>query len=75
MIGDLVKIGVVGCGMVGSASSYAFVMSGAGREVVLVDLKRERAEARRKTFRTRSHSRIRLWCAREFIRTWLMARL
>jgi len=39
------KIGVVGCGMVGSTSAYALVMSGVGREVVLVDLKRERAEA------------------------------
>jgi L-lactate dehydrogenase len=40
-----VKIGVVGCGLVGSASAYALVMSGVGREIVLVDLKRERAEA------------------------------
>ena len=39
------KIGLVGCGMVGSASAYALVMSGVGREIVLVDLKRERAEA------------------------------
>jgi L-lactate dehydrogenase len=39
------KIGVVGCGMVGSSSAYALVMSGVGREIVLVDLNRERAEA------------------------------
>jgi len=39
------KIGVVGCGMVGSSSAYALVMSGVGREIMLVDLKRERAEA------------------------------
>src|SRR5881394_3493199 len=39
------KIGIVGCGMVGSTSAYALVMSGVGREIVLVDLKRERAEA------------------------------
>jgi L-lactate dehydrogenase len=39
------KIGIVGCGMVGSASAYALVMSGVGREVVLVDLNRARAEA------------------------------
>src|SRR6478752_646641 len=39
------KIGIVGCGMVGSASAYALVMSGGGREIVLVDLKRARAEA------------------------------
>ena len=31
--------------MVGSTSAYALVMSGVGREVVLVDLKRERSEA------------------------------
>ena len=39
------KIGIVGCGMVGSTSAYAIVMSGVGREIVLVDLSRARAEA------------------------------
>ena len=39
------NIGIVGCGMVGSASAYALVMSGVGREIVLVDLNRARAEA------------------------------
>ena len=39
------KIGVVGCGMVGSTSAYALVMSGVGREIVMVDLNRARAEA------------------------------
>jgi L-lactate dehydrogenase len=39
------KIGVVGCGMVGSTSAYALVMSGVGREIVLVDVDRARAEA------------------------------
>jgi L-lactate dehydrogenase len=39
------KIGVIGCGMVGSASAFALVMSGVGREIVLVDLNRARAEA------------------------------
>ena len=39
------KIGVVGCGMVGSTSAYALVMSGVGREIVLVDINRARAEA------------------------------
>jgi L-lactate dehydrogenase len=39
------KIGIVGCGMVGSASAFALVMSGVGREIVLVDLNRGRAEA------------------------------
>jgi L-lactate dehydrogenase len=39
------KIGIVGCGMVGATSAYALVMSGVGREIVLVDVNRERAEA------------------------------
>ena len=39
------KVGVVGCGMVGSTSAYALVMSGVGREIVLVDVNRVRAEA------------------------------
>ena len=39
------KVGIVGCGMVGSASAFAMVMSGVGREIVLVDVNRARAEA------------------------------
>lgn len=41
------RIGIVGTGMVGATAAYAFVMSGVGREVVLVDLnpKRSLAEA------------------------------
>ncbi len=39
------KIGIVGCGMVGSSAAFALVMSGVGREIVLVDLNRKRAEA------------------------------
>src|SRR5215475_13115246 len=39
------KIGIVGCGMVGSTSAYALVMSGVGREIILIDLNRARAEA------------------------------
>jgi len=38
------KIGIVGCGLVGSTSAYALV-SGVGREIVMVDLARARAEA------------------------------
>ena len=30
------KIGIVGCGMVGATSAYALVMSGVGREIVLL---------------------------------------
>jgi len=39
------KIGIVGAGMVGSTSAFALVMSGVGREIVLVDLNRARAAA------------------------------
>lgn len=41
------KIGIVGCGLVGSTAAYAMVMSGIGREIVLVDNNeaRSRAEA------------------------------
>jgi len=39
------KIGVVGCGFVGSTAAYAMVMNGVGRELVMVDLNRKRAEA------------------------------
>ena len=43
--GSSVKVGIVGCGMVGSTSAFALVMSGVGREIVLVDVNRARAEA------------------------------
>lgn len=39
------KIGIVGSGMVGATAAYALVMRGVGREIVLVDKMRERAEA------------------------------
>lgn len=39
------KIGVVGSGYVGATAAYAMVMQGIGREIVLVDLNRDRAEA------------------------------
>jgi L-lactate dehydrogenase len=39
------KIGVVGSGLVGSTAAYAMVMSGVGREIVLVDKDTERAAA------------------------------
>jgi L-lactate dehydrogenase len=39
------KIGIVGTGFVGSTAAFALVMQGVGREVVLVDLNRERAQA------------------------------
>src|SRR3954451_9268438 len=39
------KIGVVGCGMVGSTCAYSLVLSGVGREIVLVDMNRARAAA------------------------------
>lgn len=39
------KIGIVGSGFVGSTAAYAMVMRGVGREIILVDLNRDRAEA------------------------------
>lgn len=39
------KIGIVGSGLVGATAAYALVMRGVGREVVLVDVNRQRAEA------------------------------
>ena len=39
------KVGVVGSGFVGSTAAFALVMRGVGREIVLVDLNRERAAA------------------------------
>ncbi|MDX1994142.1 MAG: L-lactate dehydrogenase [bacterium] len=39
------KIGIVGSGMVGATAAYALVMRGVGRQIVLVDLNQERAEA------------------------------
>ena len=41
------KIGIIGSGFVGSTAAYAMVMRGVGREIVLVDLNRHRAEALR----------------------------
>lgn len=39
------KVGIVGSGLVGSTAAYAMVMSGVGREIVLVDKFAERAKA------------------------------
>jgi L-lactate dehydrogenase len=39
------KIGIVGCGMVGSSVAFALVMKGVGREIVLVDMNHSRAQA------------------------------
>lgn len=39
------KVGIVGAGNVGATAAYALVMQGIGREVVLVDLNRDRAAA------------------------------
>ena len=39
------KIGIVGSGRVGSTAAFALVMNGVGREIVLVDRTRARAEA------------------------------
>jgi len=39
------KVGVVGSGFVGATAAYAMVQQGVGREIVLVDMKRQRSEA------------------------------
>lgn len=39
------KVGIIGTGLVGSTAAYAMVMRGIGREIVLVDLNKARAEA------------------------------
>jgi L-lactate dehydrogenase len=39
------KIGVIGCGQVGSASAYACVLRGVGTEIVLVDRNKDLAQA------------------------------
>lgn len=39
------KIGIVGTGMVGSTAAYAMVLRGVGREIVMVDINRKRAQA------------------------------
>ncbi len=39
------KVGVVGSGFVGATAAYAMVQQGVGREIVLVDMRRERAVA------------------------------
>lgn len=41
----LMKVGIVGTGMVGATAAYAMVMQGIGRQIVLVDLNKERAAA------------------------------
>jgi L-lactate dehydrogenase len=39
------KIGIVGSGFVGATAAYAMVMSGVGREIVLIDIDEARAQA------------------------------
>ncbi len=39
------KIGIVGCGMVGSTCAFALVMRGVGREIVMTDINHARAQA------------------------------
>lgn len=39
------KVGIIGAGAVGSTAAYAMVMRGVAREIVLVDLDMERAQA------------------------------
>ncbi|MCV5791698.1 hypothetical protein OFN52_32095, partial [Escherichia coli] len=38
------RIVIIGCGHVGSTSAYALMTGGVAREIVLIDLDRQRAE-------------------------------
>ena len=42
---SVMKVGIVGAGLVGSTAAYALVLRGVAREVVLIDKNRERAQA------------------------------
>ena len=44
-MGGSLKVGIVGSGLVGSTAAYALVMQGIGRQIVLIDARRERAQA------------------------------
>ncbi len=39
------KVGIVGTGLVGATAAYSLLMQGIGREIILVDLNKERAAA------------------------------
>ena len=39
------KVGIMGTGMVGSTAANVLIMSGVGREIGLVDINNERAQA------------------------------
>lgn len=39
------KIGIIGCGFVGATAAYAMTLRGVGREIVLIDVNKDRAEA------------------------------
>jgi L-lactate dehydrogenase len=41
----MMKVGIIGAGLVGSTTAYALINQGIGREIVLVDLDKERSEA------------------------------
>lgn len=39
------KVGIVGCGFVGSSGAYAITLAGAANEIVLIDLDHKLARA------------------------------
>ncbi len=39
------KVGIVGCGLVGSTAAYAITLEGAASEMVLIDLNQKLAQA------------------------------
>jgi L-lactate dehydrogenase len=69
------KIGIVGCGMVGSTSAFALVMNGVGREIVLVDLNRSVPRLMQTIFFTPCRSRIHWRCVPETTSTWVDCRV
>ena len=39
------KVGIVGCGLVGSSGAYAIALAGAANELILIDLNHNLAQA------------------------------
>jgi L-lactate dehydrogenase len=43
--GSVMKIGIIGCGFVGSSAAYAMVLQGVANEILLIDLNKDLARA------------------------------
>ena len=62
------KVGIVGCGFVGSTAAYAMVMQGVGRKIVLVDKNADRAAAEADDIRSDSACFVRFGFASAILR-------